>query len=529
MSTGQVAGSLVQRTSLARFRRAQQALWLRLPPRFQQRVLWPEGLPRDDWHSFDRKPWQHPWLTPANLRSLRAFSDEWLAGMLRTVERDVDRPGRRYAFVGNIANNLYGRAKAMRDRPIEITTVLHPQDDFLMGQPAWEEYDGDGMEGIQTLDAAKAAGMPLPEVPRVDRHATVPWGDIRPEHLDWPMRFMDLKRFGPYFCNLPTLQALQDFDSILSVQVPYLAYLCGKPYVATQMGGDIWYECSRDDLHGRLQRQAFRSARAFIVSNPWSMAFARRYAMNNMVYLPYLIDEERYSPGEPSVRSAWQAATGGEFFVLVSSRLDYFFKGSHIAIAGFARLAQQVPGARLVLTGWGADQDRAAELFRKLGILDKVLVVPVAGKKKLVSYLRSADCLLDQFTLGYYGASALEAMACGVPVVMNINRVQYDALLPEGAPPVLQASCDQEVAAHLLELQRSPDWRRRAGEQLRNWFLATHSNARWGRLYDAVIFGAARGVLPSFGPSPLNEPLGAEEAAYHDAELAAAPKFPSYV
>jgi len=426
-----------------------------------------------------------------------------------------------------MANNLYGRSKAMSSRPVVISTIPHPSDRYLLSQPEWEEYDGEGRADIETLDQAQAVGLPLPQVPgvvRLEALSSAPstlkncWSEgVRLAELE----FWDLSL-------LPLVRSLREYDALLAVQSPYLAYLSGRPYVATQMGGDIWYECSRDDTLGRLQRRAFAQAGAFMMSNPWSPAFARRYGLHNLVYVPYMIDEDRYSPGPGDARTQWRLVTGGEFFVLLTSRQDFRFKGSDIAIRAFARFAAEVPQARLVVTGWGADQSRAMDLFRQFGIAERVHLVPVVGKKRLVDYLRSADCVLDQLSIGYFGASALEAMACGRPVIMNLNQAQYDALIPEGCAPICQAADEQQVLERLRHLHDYPDHARACGESLRRWFLRTHDNRKWARINDAILLGSARGCLPSFDDSPLRQPCDTYEEAYHSAELAAAPPFPNY-
>lgn len=508
-------------------RGAQAALWERLGAGARQQLLWPEGPPRTAWHSFDRHPWLHPWLTPENLRSFRAFSDEWIERVLQAVGPELDRPGRRYAFVCNMANNLYSRGKAMRSRPVDIAYFPHPEDRYLMSHPEWEEYEGEAFEGIDSIDAARTAGMPLPQVPGVHR---LPVLEQPPADADLPpaLPLLERERWRAFFRYLPTIRAAADCDARLAMQSPYLAYLTGKPYVVTQMGGDIWYECSRDDLQGRLQRVAFRQAGAFLVSNPWSLAFARRYGLRNMVYVPYLVDQERYSPGEPACREAWKAASGGDFFVLMTSRQDYRFKGSDVAVRGFARFAASVPGARLVVTAWGADREKVMALFREQGIAGKVLLLPIVGKKRLVSYLRSADCVLDQISTGYFGSSGLEAMSCGRPVVMKLDRGQYGGLLHEGCAPVCQATNEEEVASHLRRLHADPQARAAVGQGLREWVLATHDNRKWARVYDAILAASALGRLPDFAGSPLERPCDTAELAYHASELAAAPEFPNY-
>lgn len=506
----------------------QEAFWQRLPDFVKQRILWPRSPPKDDWHSFDRHPWMHPWLTAPNIRNFRAFSDGWLSKLVESFDARGGAP-KKYAFVGNMANNLYMRSRALSHRNLSIETYLHPHDQFLMSHPSWEEYDGEVPDGVASMEAALSAGLHLPDVPGIYRCATVPWTDVETRNLVGSMRFLDRKRFPDYFTYMPTLLALQKYDALLGVQVPYLAYLTGKPYAVTQMGGDIWYDCSRDDMYGRLQRRAFSKAGAFIVSNPWSLAFGRRYGIRNMVYLPFLLDEARYSPGPAEFRAQWAAETGGDFFVLMSSRLDYLFKGSHLAVNAFARFAAQTPGARLVIAGWGADKSRVEALFAKLGIENKVLVVSIAGKKRLIKYLRSADCLIDQLTLGYYGASALEGMACGVPVIMNLNHEQYDALIPEGCAPVCHAQTEEAVFLHLTKLHDDPTYRAKVGENLRGWFLETHSNEKWGKLYEAVLWATSEHKLPTFCATPLGTALEKVEENYHSLELLAAPEFPNYV
>jgi glycosyltransferase involved in cell wall biosynthesis len=508
-------------------RNEQEQIWQGLSDDARETLMWPEGAPRDAWHSFDRHPWKHPWLTAGNLRAFRAFSDSWIDRLQEAVGHLVDDPERRYAFVCNMANNLYMRGSAMKSRPVEITYFPHPQDDLLMSQPEWEEFDGEMTHQVQSFSEARRLGVPfaeLPDVQRLDALTGVPSNDELPPTVS----VLDRERWRAFFTYLPTIRAISPYSTRLTMQSPYLAMLGGQPYVATQMGGDIWYECSRDDAYGRLQRAAFQRAGAFIVSNPWSPAFARRYGMKNMVYAPFLIDEDKYSPGPAQWRDRWVAATGGDFFVLMTSRQDYRFKGSDVAVRGFARFAAAVPGARLLVAAWGSDQERAMALFREQGIADKVLLLPIVGKKRLVSYLRSADCVLDQLSLGYFGASALEAMSCGRPVVMNLNREQYDALIPEGCAPVCQATDEEGVARQLRRLYDNAGWREQAGEALRNWVLSTHGNRRWSRVYDAILTGSSLGRLPDFAGSPLQEPLAPVESAYHAAERAAAPQFPNY-
>src|SRR5262249_19174262 len=178
--------------------------------------------------------------------------------------------------------------------------------------------------------------------------------------------------------------------------------------------------------------------------------------------------------------------------------------------------------------GWGADLAAGRRKLADLGIADRTIMLRAAGKRRLISHLRSADCLLDQFKLGYFGASALEAMACGLPVIMRLERGQYDALCETGAPPVLDAETPDQVCGHLERLISDRAWHAEMCRELRAWFLQNHGSARWTSDYLALLLLTARHHRFRFGRSPLREPLSAEEREYHATELANAPAFPNY-
>jgi glycosyltransferase involved in cell wall biosynthesis len=298
--------------------------------------------------------------------------------------------------------------------------------------------------------------------------------------------------------------------------------------LATQTGGDLWLEASRNDELGTLQRASYARARAILATNPWAYANARRFGFRHVLYVPLIIDTEAYAPGPSEARAVWQSAVGGDFFVLVMARLDRKWKGSHIGLDGFASFAARHPNARLVLVGWGEHSTELVEALDRQGLQGRYVCLPISGKRRLVDYLRGADCALDQFVMGYYGATALEALSTGVPVVMRLARDQYDALCPTGAPPVLDATTAEEVDQQLQHLAASADTRARVSALSRQWVQLNHGVDVWRDIYVALLNAVAAGALFDFRRSPLARSLSRAERAYHEAGLRSAPPFPHY-
>lgn len=477
------------------------------------------------WHSWDTHPWKHPWLSSDNLRKMREYSHVFFERELKNTE-NMDARRLKIGFSGNLANNLYFRARPLRRAGLNIDIFLHPDDKYVMGHPAWEEFDG-VLEGVATLEALEAAGEVLTKVPGV--YSRIPDQSNSSKSLPF-LRKYDQMCFQPYVEGpyRGILSALHAKDVLWGAQATYLAYLANRPYIASQTGGDIWLEAARGDMLGYLQRLAYAKARVFVVSNPWSYAHARRYGLKNLVYLPMVLDETQYCPGYGNARKEWETRSGGDFFVLTTSRLDEKNKGSFLAIEGFAKFAQTCPGARLVVPNWGNDRKRANEIVDNLGIADRVVWLPLSGKAKVRDYLRSADVFIDQFVLGYFGAAGLEAMATGLPVIGRSEVAQYEALCETGAPPILQAHDEAGVTEILIGLQSNVDWRKRVGEMSLRWFLDNHAAARWTPEHEALLNATAARHKVDWRHSPLQGRLSAEEHEYHRAGLAGAPPFPNY-
>lgn len=457
---------------------------------------------------------------------MRTFSEAIWEEARAVSGRSADGPSR-FAFVGNLANYLYKRAVPLRKRGWSVELVLHPDDVHVMSQPGWEEWDGELRTSARTVHELEAEGIRLPSVDDVvslPKESVTPASAARAEPY---LRRHDVYRFSGYLPYAPVFRHLQHADAVLTTQAPYLVYLARRPYLAAQGGGDLWFDCSRDDVHGQLCRLSFGGANAILASNPWTFAHARRFGMRNAIYLPFMLDDETYSPGAPRYRAIWEERTGGRFFVLSTARLDERYKGSSVALEGFARFAASHPEARLVAIAWGEDADAQLGRLRELGIESAVLMLPLAGKRRVVDYLRSADCLLDQFALGAYGATALEAMGCGLPIVMRLELEQYRALCGS-PPPVLNAATPAEVADALGRLAASPSRRRELAAAHRAWFVANHGSSTWAERYAHVLQTTAVGHRIDYSNSPAAEPESTAERTYYAEGLRVAPPFPEY-
>ena len=134
--------------------------------------------------------------------------------------------------------------------------------------------------------------------------------------------------------------------------------------------------------------------------------------------VPCGVDLERFTPGGPRERRRG----GAGMHVVTLSRLV-----PRKGIATVIEALAHVPGAELTIAGGGEAPDlqadpeaqRLAALARTLGVADRVYLRGRVERRDVPKLLRSADVVACTPWYEPFGIVPLEAMACGVPVVVS--------------------------------------------------------------------------------------------------------------
>ena len=209
-----------------------------------------------------------------------------------------------------------------------------------------------------------------------------------------------------------------------------------------------------------------------VCTTGWAAAEYRRVGAAVRV-VPLGVDLDTFTPAraDPGTRR------DGEVLLVTASRLSRE-KRPDLAVAAAAELVRRGLPVRLVVAG---DGPMRAALARRAAGLPVTLLGHVPGRAALAGLLGAADVVLAPGPVETFGLAALEALACGTPVV-----VSADSALPSVAGPagVAAGGTAEELADGIEavlagdEAERRERARRRA-EQF-SWsatvagFLAVH-------------------------------------------------------
>jgi D-inositol-3-phosphate glycosyltransferase len=188
-------------------------------------------------------------------------------------------------------------------------------------------------------------------------------------------------------------------------------------------------------------------------------------------------------------------------------------KGPDVAVRTLAEVRRHVPDARLLVVGGvsGSGRGRTGpddlrRLAHELGVADAVHLVPAQPQARLAALYRAADVVLVPSRSETFGLVALEAQACGTPVVAA--RVHgLEAVVAAGGTLVDGHEPDAHARAALHYLL-DPAERDRAAEA----GVRRAEASSWDRAVDRLL--AVYGELCRAGTDePVEMAAGVAEAA----------------
>jgi len=166
------------------------------------------------------------------------------------------------------------------------------------------------------------------------------------------------------------------------------------------------------------------------------------------------VEHALFSPGDQGGARAALGLGPGPLLLFVG-RIQPL-KGLDVAVRALAELHR--PDARLVVVGGASGQEGEAEVQRvrriasDLGVADRIEMVEPQPHHLLSTYYRAADVCLVPSRSESFGLVALEAAACGLPVVAaavgglrTIVHHGHTGFLVEGRDPAVFAAYAAEV------------------------------------------------------------------------------------
>lgn len=292
--------------------------------------------------------------------------------------------------------------------------------------------------------------------------------------------------------GLPALrEELAEHDVLVAHYPNYHRFLEWHPRTVLVSHGVFWDDrpgALRSRIKRRLARRAYRAAAAVVANDtfflrevgepvepgapPFSEVAPGRF------FIPNCIDTSRFAPGQPHPDlTAWP--------VILVPRNLYHNRGIHLAIEAFARCAERLDDARLVIVGADGQRgyrERCERLAHELGLAERVLFFgPIPWEQMHAVYSAAELTVIPTICGEGTSLSALESMACGTATVTTnvAGLADLPALKCEPTPDAL-ATALQDAWSRRESL--APE----QGEVVRSVYSLENWKNAWMRVLDAL-------------------------------------------
>ncbi|MFC8077781.1 glycosyltransferase [Streptomyces sp. NPDC057307] len=249
-----------------------------------------------------------------------------------------------------------------------------------------------------------------------------------------------------------------------------------------------------------LNRRSAWAYSRIVCTTEWAEREFVRIGARNVVRAPLGVDLLRCRPDRRREALRARYARGADVLLLLCSRLSVE-KRPAVALDALATLRGLGVGAALVIAGDGPLAGVLARRARERR-LPVVFLGHVGDRERLADLQAAADICLAPGPAETFGLSALEALACGTPVVASASSALPEIL---GAAGGTAGDTPRAFADAVRELLARPEAARRAAARARaelfGWdravaaFLAAHeAPARTGRDHPLAEAGTGAGA-----------------------------------
>jgi alpha-1,6-mannosyltransferase len=224
-----------------------------------------------------------------------------------------------------------------------------------------------------------------------------------------------------------------------------------------------------------LNRRTARAYHRVICTTGWAAAEFGRIGAGNVVRVPLGVDLDTFGPRAGRLRARY--ADEGQILLVHCGRLSAE-KRPQRSLTTLATLHAAGLPVRLVVAGDGPLRARLVRRAARAG-LPVTFAGFLSGRADLAALLASADVAIAPGPAETFGLAALEALACGTPVV-----VSAESALPEVVGDAGASVPGEDLAAGVRAVLARPERSRRAAARARaeqyDWgtaargFLAAH-------------------------------------------------------
>lgn len=192
-----------------------------------------------------------------------------------------------------------------------------------------------------------------------------------------------------------------------------------RPFAVSVWGLDVFSFPRRSPLHRKLFKYTLSKADTIFSTSRFMAEETKKYTTKKIIITPFGVDLTQFHPVVNENREVIRIGN------IKGVSPNY---GQEYLIRAFAEVCRALPEKKLelIICGDGVDLESLKSLTKSLGIEDKVNFPGYVMNEKVHEVHKTLDIEVYPSLLESFGVSAVEAMACGNPVIVSrVGGLQY--------------------------------------------------------------------------------------------------------
>ncbi len=275
--------------------------------------------------------------------------------------------------------------------------------------------------------------------------------------------------------NIKQLQgalASGGFDAVCAFDMPTYGLMAAKAkaqrLLLISSGLDV-YNCEKDGTKSQIKK-SIKAAGAVCATAPNVITKIKEYYKKDdkaFFVTPFGVDMEKFVKKE---------VTKGDIPYIGSIKFLEPGNGVDVVISAFAKmLHKSETDAILKIVGSGSLESALKDQVKRLGIEEKVEFTGYVKNADMPDVINTMDVVVQMTPTECFGVSAVEAMACEVPVVSSDTFGSSEFMLESVTGYLVKAGNEETCANRMTDLIENKDARERMGKMAREDVLPLYA------------------------------------------------------
>lgn len=241
------------------------------------------------------------------------------------------------------------------------------------------------------------------------------------------------------------------------------------PFVLSVWGSDIYDFPNKNFLNRAIIKYNLRKADVILSTSKVMADEVKKYTNKPIEITPFGVDVNFF---KPAIKENKKKITIGTIKTLEKKYgIDYLIKA-------FAILDKRLNGEieiELIVGGQGSQREYLFELTRQLGIAQKVTFTGFLSGSEVIETYNKFDIAVFPSISESFGVAAVEAQACGLPVIVSNVGGLPEATQPGKSSLLVEKENVEQLADAMEKLVRNKDLRVKMGETGREYIINNYN------------------------------------------------------